>query len=74
MFINSLHDLRAKLFFFIHAFKEEYNDLIIVIKQQIMIAIGYPSSAIMNPTMNIANGMYNASLIFNALFKYSSFS
>ena len=45
-----------------------------MIKQQIMIAIGYPSIAIMNPTMNIANGIYNASLTFNALFKYSSFS
>ncbi len=34
-----------------------------------LIAIGYPRIAMIKPTMNIANGIYKASLIFKALFK-----
>ena len=50
-------------------FNEEHIDLTIVIKQQMLIAIGYPRTAMIKPTMNIANGIYNDSLIFKALFK-----
>ena len=39
-----------------------------------LIAIGYPANAIINPIMNIAKGINNASLKFIAPFKYSSFS
>ena len=50
-------------------FNEEHIDLTIVIKQQMLIAIGYPRIAMIKPTMNIANGIYKASLIFKALFR-----
>ena len=49
-------------------------DLTIVIKQQMLIAIGYPISAITNPIMNITNGINKAVLKFIASFRYSSFS
>ena len=39
-----------------------------------LIAIGYPNKAMTNPKINIANGIYNASLILNASFIKSLFS
>ena len=50
-------------------FNEEHIDLTIVIKQQMLIAIGYPRTAMMKPAMNMANGIYKASLTFKALFR-----
>ena len=50
-------------------FNEEHIVLTIVIKQQMLIGIGYPRIAMIKPTMNIAIGIYKASLIFKALFR-----